>query len=186
MPCSVFVGVSVDGFLARPDGSVDFLKAGEGVPHGFDEFYASIDAVVIGRKTFEWVVSWGQWAYGDHRVVALSTRPLDFSVYPEARVEQMSGEPADIIARLSAAGSHHLYIDGGVTIQRFLRAGCIDRLVVTRVPVLIGQGIPLFGALTHDILLRHIATRTYEAGLVQSEYEIAAGRSRGSTLTGIP
>lgn len=106
LPCSIFVGVSVDGFLARPDGSVDLLKASEGVPHGFDEFYASIDAVVNGRNTFEWVVSWGQWAYGDHRVASLSTRPLGFSVDPEARVEQMSGEPADIIARLAAAGSN--------------------------------------------------------------------------------
>jgi len=175
MPCSVFVGVSVDGFLARPDGSVDFLHAGEGVPHGFEEFYASVDAVVIGRRTWEWVLAYGQWMYGKMRVVVLSSRPLDLSRYPEARIGQMSGEPAEIIARLAATGAHHLYIDGGVTIQRFLRAGCIDRLIVTRVPVLIGQGIPLFGALAGDIPLRHVATRTYESGLVQSEYEIPRG-----------
>jgi dihydrofolate reductase len=172
MPCSVFCGVSVDGFLARPDGSVDFLHAGEGVPHGFEEFYASVDAIVIGRKTFEWVVSYGQWAYGEKRVVVLSSRPVDFSVFPTACVEQMSGEPSDIVAQLAATGAYHLYIDGGVTIQRFLRAGCIDRLIVTRVPVLIGQGIPLFGALPHDIVLRHVATRTYQGGLVQTEYEV--------------
>lgn len=173
MPCSVFVGVSVDGFLARPDGSVDFLHAGEGVPHGFEEFYASVDAIVFGRRTWEWVLAYGEWMYGTMRVVALSSRPLDFSRYPEARLEQMSGEPAEIVAQLAASGAHHLYIDGGVTIQRFLRAGCIDRLIVTRVPVLIGQGIPLFGALPHDVPLRHVATRSYEGGLVQSEYEIA-------------
>jgi len=172
MPCSVFVGVSVDGFLARPDGSVDFLDAGGPEPHGFQEFFASVDAVVIGRKTWEWVASYGQWMYGGMRVVALSTRPLDFSIFPEARLEQMSGEPADIVARLAATGAHHLYIDGGVTIQRFLRAGCMHRLIVTRVPILIGQGIPLFGALAHDIPLRHFATRTYKGGLVQTEYEI--------------
>jgi dihydrofolate reductase len=173
MPRSVFVGVSVDGFLARADGSVDFLHAGEGVPHGFEEFYASVEAVVIGRSTWEWVLAYGQWMYGKMRVVVLSSRPLDLSRYPEARIEQMSGEPAEIVARLAATGAHHLYIDGGVTIQRFLCAGCIDRLIVTRVPVLIGQGIPLFGALARDIPLRHLATRTYEGGLVQSEYEIA-------------
>jgi len=173
MSCSVFVGVSVDGFLARPDGSVDFLDAGGSEPHGFEEFYASVDAVVIGRKTWEWVVSYGQWAYGKMCVVVLSSRPVDFSMYPQARVEQMSGEPAEIIARLAAGGAHHLYIDGGVTIQRFLRAGCIDRLIVTRVPILIGQGIPLFGALARDVPLRHVATRTYAGGLVQSEYEIS-------------
>jgi dihydrofolate reductase len=174
MPCSVFVGVSVDGFLARPDGSVDFLDTPEAGPHGFEEFYASVDAVVIGRRTWEWVVSFGQWAYGNKRVVALSTRPLDFSPFPEARVEQMSGEPVEIVARLAATGAHHLYVDGGVTIQRFLRSGCIDRLIVTRVPVLVGQGVPLFGTLAQDIPLRHVATRTYTDGLVQSEYETSA------------
>lgn len=173
MPCSVFVGVSVDGFLARPDGSVDFFHAGEGVPHGFEEFYATVDAVVIGRKTFEWVVGYGQWVYGKMRVVVLSSRPVDFSMFPTARVEQMSGGPAEIVAKAAATGSQHLYIDGGVTIQRFLRADCIDRMIVTRVPMLIGQGIPLFGALAQDVPLRHVATRTYTGGLVQSEYEIA-------------
>ncbi|HEX4005888.1 MAG TPA: dihydrofolate reductase family protein [Acidobacteriaceae bacterium] len=173
MLCSVFCGISVDGFMARPDGSVDFLHAGEGVPHGFEEFYATIDAVVIGRKTWEWVLGYGQWVYGKMRVVVLSSQPLDFSRFPEARIEQMSGEPAAIVAQLAATGSHHLYIDGGVTIQRFLRAGCIDRLIITRVPALIGQGIPLFGALPRDIELNHIATRTYDRGLVQSEYTVA-------------
>lgn len=161
--------------MARPNGSVDFLHAGEGVPHGFEEFYASVDAIVIGRKTYEWVLSYGQWMYGKMRVVALSSQPLDFRQYPQARLEQMSGEPADIVAQLAATGSHHLYIDGGVTIQRFLHAGCIDRLIVTRVPVLIGQGIPLFGALPHDVQLSHVATRTYANGLVQSEYNVVHG-----------
>ena len=176
MPCSVFVGISVDGFLARLNGSLDFLDAGGNTPHGFEEFYASIDAVVIGRTTFEWVLSYCQshqgWPYGKKRVAALSSRPLDFSSLGKVQIEQMSGEPADIVAKLSASGAQHLYIDGGVTIQRFLRAGQIDRLIVTRVPVLIGQGIPLFGALPADVLLRHVATRTWETGLVQSEYAV--------------
>lgn len=171
MPCSVFCGISVDGFMARPDGSVSFLPDNP-EPHGFTEFYASVDAVAIGRKTYEWVLSYGQWAYGKMRVVVLSTEPLDFSAFPEARVEQMSGEPAEIVARLAATGARHLYVDGGVTIQRFLRAGLIDRLIVTRVPVLIGQGIPLFGSLAHDVPLRHVRTQSYPSGLVQSEYEI--------------
>lgn len=174
MPCSVFVGISVDGFMARPDGAVDFLDAGGNEPHGFTEFYATVDAVVIGRKTWEWVVSYGQWAYGKMRVVVLSSRTLDFSMFPEARVEQMSGEPAEIVSRLAASGAHHLYIDGGVTIQRFLRAGKIDRLIVTRVPVLIGLGISLFGSLPHDIRLHHVRTQSYPSGLVQTEYEISA------------
>lgn len=172
MPCSVFVGISVDGFMARPDGSVDFLDAGGNVPHGFEEFFASVDAVVMGRKTFEWVLAYGEWMYGKMRVVALSSQPLDFSQYPQARLEQMSGEPAEIVARLAATGTHHLYVDGGITIQRFLRAGLIDRLIITRVPVLIGQGISLFGALPHDIQLRHTATQSFAGGLVKSEYDV--------------
>jgi len=171
MPCSVFVGISVDGFMARSDGSVGFLPDSP-EPHGFTEFYSSVDAVVIGRKTYEWVVSYGEWAYGKMRVVVLSSQPLDFSPFPKAGVEQMSGEPAAIVAQLAATGAHHLYVDGGVTIQRFLRAGLIDRLIVTRVPVLIGQGIPLFGPLPHDIQLQHIATRSFPSGLVQSEYGV--------------
>jgi dihydrofolate reductase len=172
MPCSVFVGISVDGFMARHDGAVDFLPETP-EPHGEREFFASVDAVVIGRKTYDWVVSYGEWPYGKMRVVVLSTQELDFSPFPKARVEQMSGEPAEIAAKLTATGAHHLYIDGGVTIQRFLRAGCIDRLIVTRVPVLIGQGIPLFGSLPHDVRLRHVRTQSFTSGLVQSEYEVA-------------
>lgn len=84
----------------------------------------------------------------------------------------MSGTPSEIVERLAASGCKHLYIDGGITIQGFLRAGLIQRLIITRVPVLIGDGIPLFGSLPHDLLLRHIATRHYPSGLVQSEYEV--------------
>ncbi|MGA3190252.1 MAG: dihydrofolate reductase family protein [Bryobacteraceae bacterium] len=172
MAASVFVGVSVDGFIARPNGGLDFLDAGGNEPHGYDEFYASVDAVVIGRKTFEMVLSFGGWAYGDKRVVVLSSRPIDLSVVVGGVVEQMGGPPAEIVSRLAARGIHNLYIDGGITIQEFLRAGMIERLIITRVPVLIGEGIPLFGSLPHDVRLRHVATRHYPSGLVQSEYFI--------------
>jgi len=84
----------------------------------------------------------------------------------------MSGEPAELIAKLAASGANHLYVDGGITIQRFLRAGLVDRMVITRVPVLIGEGIPLFGSVPHDVKLKHIVTREYGKGLVQTEYEV--------------
>ena len=174
MTASVFVGTSVDGFIARADGRLDWLPAGGGEPHGYDEFIATVDAIVIGRNTFETVLAFDHWPYGDKRVIILSSRPLDLSA-ARARggaVEQMGGSPAEIVARLAAGGAHHLYVDGGITIQRFLREGLIDRLVITRVPVLIGEGIPLFGALPRDIRLDHVATRHYPSGLVQSEYRI--------------
>jgi dihydrofolate reductase len=104
--------------------------------------------------------------------VVLSSRPVDLSPAAGGVVEQMSGAPAEVVARLAATGAHNLYVDGGITIQKFLRAGLVDRLVVTRVPVLIGDGIPLFGALDHDVRLRHITTKQFPSGLVSSEYTV--------------
>jgi dihydrofolate reductase len=169
---SVFCGVSVDGFLARRDHSLDFLDAGGQEPHGFEEFYGSVDVVVIGRKTFEVVLTFGKWFYGTKPVVVLSSRVLNFSSVKGGVLEQMSGEPSEIVAQLKARGFKHAYIDGGITIQRFLAARLIDRMVITRVPLLIGTGIPLFGPVPRDISLRHVATRCYKGGLVQSEYEL--------------
>jgi len=164
MPVSVFVGVSVDGFIARKNGALDFLPPNGGEPHGYDEFIKSIDAIVIGRNTYEVVLGFGGWAYGKKRVVVLSSHPLDFSAIREGKVEQMSGDPKEILARLAATGAKHLYVDGGITLQRFLRAGLVDKITVTRVPVLIGEGIPLFSTLPGDIRLNHIATTAYKSG----------------------
>jgi dihydrofolate reductase len=172
MAVSVFVGTSVDGFIARRNDELDFLPEGGGEPHGYTEFIAGIDAIVMGRRTFEKVLTMGPWAYGEKRVVVLSSRPVDLSAASGGVVEQMGGTPAEIVSQLAATGAHNLYVDGGATIQGFLRAGLVDRLVITRVPVLIGDGIPLFGSLPHDLRLRHVATRHYPSGLVQSEYEV--------------
>src|SRR3970040_318882 len=174
MRVSVFIATSVDGFIARPNGDLDWLPAGGGEPHGYDEVMASVDALVIGRNTFEKVLTFWALPYGDKRVVFLSSRPVDLSAAGGGVVEQMAGPPAEIVSRLAASGAHNLYVDGGITIQGFLRAGLIQRLIITRVPVLIGDGVPLFGPLPRDIRLRHVATRQYPSGLVQSEYHVAA------------
>ncbi len=172
MKISAFMGTSVDGFIARPNGDLDFLPAGGGEPHGYNEFIATVDALVIGRKTFETVLAFPEWPYGQKHVVVLSSRPLDFSKVRGGVVEQMSGPPAEIVAKLSARGIQHIYVDGGITVQRFLRAGLVQHLTITRVPVLIGEGIPLFGSLPGDVRLRHVATQHYPSGLVKSEYEV--------------
>jgi len=182
MKASVFVGVSVDGFIARPNGDLDFLPPDGGEPHGYEEFIATVDTIIIGRKTFETVLGFDSWPYGKRRVVVLSSRSVELSaaVGRGGVVEEMGGAPADILATLAARGARHVYVDGGDTIQRFLRAGVVDRLVITRVPVLIGAGIALFGAVPRDIPLRHVATRSYASGLVQSEYEVGvAGKGCG-------
>jgi len=173
MTVSVFVGTSVDGFIARPNGALDFLPPGGGEPHGYNEFIATVDAIVIGRKTFETVLAMESWPYGDKRVVVLSSHPVDSSG-ARGVVEQMAGPPAEVVSQLAASGAQHLYVDGGITIQGFLRAGLVQRLTITRVPVLIGDGVPLFGSVPSDVRLRHVATRHYPSGLVQSEYEVAA------------
>ena len=173
MNASVFIGTSLDGFIARTNGDLDFLPPGGGEPHGYDEFMATVDALVIGRKTFETVLTFDAWPYGEKPVFVLSTRPL--APAPQGAVaERMSGPPADIVSQLTLRGFNHVYVDGGITIQRFLEAGLIQRLIITRVPVLIGDGIPLFGRLRRDIALKHVATRHCATGLVQSEYVVTS------------
>jgi dihydrofolate reductase len=174
MRASVFIATSLDGFIARQDGALDWLPADGGEPHGYDEFIAAVDAIVIGRKTFETVLAFDPWPYGTKQVVVLSTRPSGALRADGAVCDMMTGTPAEVVTRLSARGFEHLYIDGGVTIQGFLEAGLIQRLIITRIPVLLGRGIPLFGPLSRDVRLEHIGTRSYPSGMVQSEYLVAA------------
>ncbi len=173
MKASVFIATSLDGFIARQDGALDWLPGDGGEPHGYNEFMATVDALVIGRKTFETVLAFDSWPYGSKPVVVLSTRS-GLKAPDGAVCDVMAGTPHEIVARLTQRGMKHLYIDGGVTIQGFLKAGLIQRLIITRIPVLLGSGIPLFGSLSHDIRLEHVATRSYPSGMVQSEYAIAA------------
>jgi dihydrofolate reductase len=171
MKASVFIATSLDGFIARENGAIDWLPANP-EPHGYDEFIASVDAIVIGRKTFETVLSFGGWVYGKTPVVVLSSNAADLHAPEGANCDFMSGHPRDIVAALEQRGFRHVYVDGGVTIQRFLEAGLIQRLIITRIAVLLGSGITLFGPLSHDVRLTHVATRTFAEGLVQSEYTI--------------
>lgn len=179
MKTSVFVGTSLDGFIARSDGTFDFLTQGsdgDGSANGFNDFFSTVDAILMGRNTYEVVLPFPAWPYGLTPVFVLTSRPLP----PPPRgavVEQTAGAPAEVVSRLAGRGFEHVYVDGGATIQQFLRAGLIDRLVITRVPVLVGAGIPLFGAVDSDIRLEHVATRELRGGAVQSEYaiEVPAG-----------
>jgi dihydrofolate reductase len=159
----------VDGFIARKDGALDWLPEGGGEEHGYEAFMATVDALVIGRSTYETVLGFDAWPYGEKPVYVLSTKALA-PAPSDARVERLSGDPAVIVDQLDRRGVGHIYVDGGVTIQGFLRAGLIQRLIITRVPVLLGDGIPLFGPLLRDVRLQHVGTREYQSGLVQSEY----------------
>jgi len=170
MKASVFIATSLDGYIARLDGSLDWLPGDSVEPHGYDEFIETVDAIVIGRKTFETIAGFPSWPYGTMPVVVLSTTVSEVSAPDSAVCSVMSGAPAEIVAALEQRGMKHLYIDGGETIQGFLQAGLIQRMTITRIPVLIGIGIPLFGPLSPDVRFEHVMTRSFPSGLVQSEY----------------
>src|SRR5574337_901009 len=140
--CSVFVGVSLDGFIARPDGALDWLAPFEGSEHGYQAFLDSVDAVVIGRATYDVVLGFDTWPYGGKRVLVLTHRP------PAARHGEtfLAGAPAEVVARLAAGGVRGEYVDGGEGVSQFLAAGLVDDLTLTFVPVVLGDGIRLFRA----------------------------------------
>jgi dihydrofolate reductase len=124
----------------------------------------------MGRNTFEQVLSFDAWPYGDKRVIVLSSRPLDIQPHLPPTVSWSSQAPADLVRRLADEGARKLYVDGGVTIQRFLAAGLIDDMTITLIPVVLGGGRPLFGPLEQDIRLRLAASKIYDFGFVQLKY----------------
>lgn len=181
-PLLVFIACSLDGFIARPDGNLDWLDqaaaSGVGEDHGYEAFMACVDTLVMGRGTFEKVLTFPAWPYAGKRVIVLS-RSLagnDLPVHLREVVELHGETLVELLPKL--ADSRGVYVDGGQVIQSFLRAGLIDELIITRLPVLLGQGLPLFGALDSDIALKHVQTRVFEgSGFVQSVYRPLHGAS---------
>lgn len=172
MKATVFIGTSLDGFIARKDGGIDWLPAFGDEDYGYNAFFKTVDALVMGRKSFQTALKFPEWPYGRKPVIVLSRRRVKVPAKLAGTVEWMSGTPAALVRKLGKRGLRHLYIDGGMTIQGFLRAGLIDRLVITRVPVLLGEGRPLFGPIGRDVKLKHLGTKAYPDGLVQSRYDV--------------
>ncbi len=174
---SVFIATSLDGFIARANGDLDWLTGAESSAteqdYGYQEFMDTVDTIVLGRNTFELVLTFDSWPYSGKKVVVLSSKPSAVPSHLVDDVEWLSLPPQQLVERLASQGATHLYVDGGKIIQGFLRAGLIDELTITRVPILIGTGVPLFGPLNQDIRLTHIATRQFENGFVQSKYRVA-------------
>jgi dihydrofolate reductase len=183
--CSVFIATSLDGFIARDDGAIDWLPEPDPAEDfGYGEFIASVDAIVMGRKTFELASSFDPWPYGETPVVVLSSGRIGIPRALRDTVEHMTGTPAEIVRGLGVRGFDHLYVDGGATIRGFLADGLIRRITLTRIPVLLGSGIPLFGPLEEDIQLHHVGSRVYENGLVQSTYEVVSGADAQTPAAG--
>ncbi len=173
MNTTVYIATSLDGFIARKDGGIDWLHAIDNPTHddfGYNAFMKDIDAVVMGRGTFETVLSFGSWPYRK-KVVVLSSTMREVPVHLRDKVLLLSAPPREVLRRLEEMGHTRLYIDGGRTIQGFLREGLIDRMIITRIPVLLGEGIPLFGPLPGDRRWSHVRTDIYPHGLVKSEYQ---------------
>lgn len=131
-----------------------------------------MDALVTGRVTYDSVLRMPEWPYAKKKVVVLSRREVIPPAHLRGQVEAMNANPREVVARMAARGFRHLYIDGGRTIQGFLRAGVPLEMTITRLPILLGAGIPLFGPLPHDVFLTHMGTRDYPGGLVQSRYRV--------------
>lgn len=178
--CSVFIATSLDGFIARDDGSIDWLEqANACVPPGEDcgykQFMSSVDTLVMGRNTFDLVLTFDQWPYGETPIVVMTHRPVALPSHVPPTVSFSSATPYALVEELGAKGARHLYVDGGRTIQSFLAAGLIDELTITVIPVLLGSGRPLFGALERDVKLAHLSTTAYDFGFVQSRYRVVKG-----------
>jgi len=175
---SVYVATSLDGFIARDDGGLDWLnEANATVPNGedcgFHAFMDSVDTVILGRTTYEQVLSFGRWPYGRTPVVVLSRSSISFPPSVPDTVTHSSEPPRDLLKRLSDEGAKHVYVDGGMTIQGFLSAGLVDEITVTVIPVILGGGIPLFGSIDNDIQLTHVRTTAFGFGFVQTTYSVA-------------
>lgn len=175
--CSVFIATSLDGFISREDGSIDWLMkanslAQPGEDCGYKSFISSVDGLVMGRNSYEKVLTFDEWPYGNLPIVVMSSRNLKIPAELQNLVSVSSESPIDLVQRLSKEGAKHLYIDGGATIQGFLANNLIDEITITLIPVLLGSGKPLFGPLGQDIELRHIETQTFEGGFVQIKYRI--------------
>jgi dihydrofolate reductase len=172
---SVYIATSLDGYIARNEGATDWLVNKEyeiGDDYGYEKFFGSVDSFIVGRNTFELSLKFTEWPYADKKVFVLTTRNLILPGSFKEKVERVSGTPGEVILKLSNEGFKHVYIDGGKTIQSFLSAGLINEMTITTIPVLIGEGKPLFGKLDKDLKLRHLETTFYKNGFVKNYYKV--------------
>ena len=172
MKTTVYIGTSLDGFIARKDGDIDWLTqfANDEAIHAYEEFISRIDAIVIGRGTFEKILTFPSWPY-EQKAFLLSNSIKQIPDILGEKITLLSMKPKELLNYLSGNGFTSIYVDGGRVIQEFLKEDLIDELVISKVPVLIGTGIPLFDYLDTDLKFKHIQTQVSSNGLVRSYYE---------------
>jgi dihydrofolate reductase/RimJ/RimL family protein N-acetyltransferase len=170
MKCSVYIAASLDGFAAGKGGSLEFLRTVErpGEDYGYARFMASVDTVIVGRKTYDLALGFEPWPYAGKHVVVLTHRA------PPARhgEEFHAGDLPPLLERLSSSGLQHAYVDGPDVIRQFFAAGLVQSLTLSVVPVALGEGTPLFAGLERPVPLGLRRSQAFASGLVQLEYAV--------------
>lgn len=168
---SVFLASSLDGFIARVDGAIDWLAVVErpNEDYGIKAFYDSVDTIVMGRKTYDVGLGFEPWPYAKMRCVVVTS---DTKRTPRHGEEFYSGELSPLFERLGAEGAKHIYVDGGIVIAQALRAGLVDDITVSVIPIVLGEGTPLAPKLGADVGLELVEHRAFESGLVQLKYRV--------------
>lgn len=184
MKCSVYIATSADGFIAKNDGSVDWLHSagkqdadlGDSADMGFNAFIASVDCMIMGRKCMEVIASMNlppeQWPYGDTHIVVLSNTLKESPSSLPKKLEMYSGDLNALITRLESEGYKHAYVDGGTTIQAFINLELINEMTITRAPILLGEGISLFGKTAKDITLEQSSAISFANDFIQEFYQV--------------
>lgn len=167
---SIYIGTSIDGYIARKDGNLDWLHYGhEGdEDYGFKKFINSVDTLILGRNTYQVVSGFDDWPYKDKKVIVLSDTLKE--VRKEAQL--FCGELTDLLTNLHSEGTKHVWVDGGITVSRFLEAGLVDEITISIVAMILGSGISLFSVMNKDHKCRLAHSQSYPSGLVQLKYEI--------------
>lgn len=183
MKCSVYIATSADGYIATSDGGVDWLHTAGNLEAdmgsedmGFQSFMDSVDCMIMGRKCMEMISSMNltsdQWFYGDMRIVVLSNTVKEPPVNLRGKVEMYSGDIQDLITKLESCGLKHAYIDGGSTITSFINLKLINEMTITKVPVLLGEGIPLFGKINKNVKLENAKASAFPNDFIQVKYSV--------------
>jgi dihydrofolate reductase len=168
----VYIATSIDGYIAKPDGDISWLQDNHNPnndDYGYAEFIKHIDALVMGRKTYEKVRTFGEWPY-TKKVIVLSGKLTEVPLELTGKVEFFSGENKEVLEHCHKSGFKNLYIDGGKVIQSFLEHDKIDELIITRLPIILGDGVPLFSINSTSLKFKHKSTTVYDDALVKSHY----------------
>ncbi|WGV99231.1 dihydrofolate reductase family protein [Vibrio sp. YMD68] len=184
MKCSVFIAASTDGYIAEENGGLDWLHTSgnpdadmsENFDMGFADYINSVDCMVIGRKSMETLSSFNltpeQWPYGDIKIYVLSSTLTQAPENVSDKVEVFSGDISSLARQLEKEGYKHAYIDGGLTITSFLNERLINEITITRVPVILGRGIPLFGKVQKAVQLREATAIVFPNDYIQTKYTV--------------